>query len=81
MVVAIDDDNDKINKRPVGLYRPLLIQIIQYCNKCLHVDASKTGWTPNEKGNRRYTFNAVCLTYSLTVLNKKPFSLKRGQTA
>ena len=34
------------NKRPVGLYSPLLIQIIQYCNKCLHVDASKTGWTP-----------------------------------
>ena len=37
------------NKRPVGLYSPLLIQIIQYCNKCLHVDASKTGWTPNKK--------------------------------
>ena len=37
------------NKRPVGLYSPLLIQIIQYCNKCLRVDASKTGWTPNKK--------------------------------
>ena len=44
--------NEIINKRPVGLYSPLLIQIIQYCNKCLHVDASKTGWTPNKKGNQ-----------------------------
>ena len=65
------------NKRPVGLYSPLLIQIIQYCNKCLHVDASKTGWTPNKKGNQRYTFTAVCLTYSLIVLSKRPFSLKQ----
>ena len=38
-----------LNKRPVGLYSPLLIQIIQYYNKCLHVDASKTGWTQNKK--------------------------------
>ena len=65
------------DKRPVGLYSPLLIQIIQYCNKCLHVDASKTGWTPNKKDNQRYTFNAVCPTYSLTVLSKRPFSLKQ----
>ena len=65
------------NKRPVGLYSPLLIQIIQYCNKCLHVDASKTGWTPNKKGNQRFTFTAVCPTYSLTVLSKRPFSLKQ----
>ena len=65
------------NKRPVGLYSSLLIQIFQYCNKCLHVNASKTGWTPNKKGNQRYTFNAVCPTYSLTVLSKRPFSLKQ----
>ena len=69
--------NPIVNKRPVGLYSPLLIQIIQYCNKTLHVDASKTGWTPNKKGNQRYTFNALCLTYSLTVLNKIPFSHKQ----
>ena len=65
------------NKRPVGLYSPLLIQIIQYCNKFLHVDASKTGWTPNKKGNQRYAFTAVFPTYSLTVLSKRPFSLKQ----
>ena len=41
------------------------------------MDASKTGWTPNKTGNQRYTFTAVCLTYSLIVLSKRPFSLKQ----
>ena len=40
-------------------------------------NASKTRWTPNKKGNQRYTFTAVCPTYSLTVLSKRPFSLKQ----
>ena len=67
-----------INKRPVGLYSPLLIQIIQYCNKCLHVDASKTGWTPNKKVIKGiHLMQWVCPTYSLTVLSKRPFSLKQ----
>ena len=66
------------NKRPVGLYSPLLIQIIQYCNKCLHVDASKTGWTPNKKVIKGiHLMQWVCPTYSLTVLSKRPFSLKQ----
>ena len=60
------------NKRPVGLYSPLSIEIGQFCYAL--AGKKQDEYSTNTPSNNLCIFNAVCTTYRHNALSERPFS-------